>query len=328
MIFDKHASIVSAYKNPTNGWHNPPSVHVYCIRHIAQNFIREIKDRNLLKKVVNVGNSLNQPSFMYYREEIRLPNTETLSWVDSIPVEKWTKAFDGGCRWGHMTTNLVESLNDIFKGTRNLHITALVRATYYRLGSLFAARGKKWSVVLESGQLFSETCMKYMKDETVKAVSHRVSAFDHHYYNFIIDETKDHNEGQSMGHYKVEIHKIWCECGKFQTFCMPCSHVIAACSNVRQDLFLQLSKVYKVMNLLGIYNNSFLVVASEDYWPTYHGDTIYHNENTRRNKKGRPKSKRIRTEMDINEKIERLCGICCLPGHTRKHCPNVGTSSR
>ncbi|CAK8533553.1 unnamed protein product [Lathyrus sativus] len=167
-----------------------------------------------------------------------------------------------------------------------------------------------------------------MKDETAKAASHRVRAFDRHDYNFIVDETKKHNEGRPMGHYRVEIHKNWCDCGKFQTFHMPCSHVIVACSSVRQDPFLQLSEVYKIMNLFCIYNNSFPVVASEDYWPTYHGDTIYHDENTRKNKKGRPKSTRIRTEMDTTEKMERLCGICRLPGHTRKHCPNVGTTFR
>ncbi|CAK8571481.1 unnamed protein product [Lathyrus sativus] len=328
LISDKHASIVSAYNNPANGWHNPSSVHVFCIRHIAQNFMWEIKDRNLRKKVVNAGYALNQPSFMYYREEIRLSSAEALRWVDNIPVEKWTRSFDGGCRWGHMATNLVESLNGVFKGTRNLPITALVRATYYRLGSLFAARGKKWSVVLQPGQIFSESSMKYMRDETSKAASHRVRPFDRHDYSFIVDETMDHNEGRPMGHYRVELHKNWCDCGKFQTFRMPCSHVIAACSTARQDPFLQLSEVYKVVNLFGIYSSSFPVVASEDYWPTYHGDTIYHNENMRRNKKGRPKSTRITTEMDTAEKMERLCGICCLPGHTRKNCPNVGTSSR
>ncbi|CAK8561297.1 unnamed protein product [Lathyrus sativus] len=328
LISDIHASIVSAYNNPANGWHNPPFVHVYCIRHIAQNFMREMKDKNLCKKVGNAGYALNQPSFMYYREEIRLSSAEALRWVDNIPVEKWTRAFDGGSRWGHMTTNLVESLNDVFKGTRNLPITALVRVTYYRLGSLFAARGKKWSAVLELGQIFSESSMKYMKDETSKAASHRVRPFDRHDYSLIVDETMDHNEGRPMGHYRVELHKNWCDCGKFQTFRLPCSHVIAACSSARHDPFLQLSEVYKVVNLFGIYSNSFPVVASKEYWPTYHGDTIYHNENMRRNKKGCPKSTRITTEMDTTEKMERLCGICRLPGHTRTNCPNVGTSSR
>ena len=58
LISDGHASIESAYNNPENGWHNPPSFHVYCIRHIAQNFVKEIKDRSLRKTMINMGKSI------------------------------------------------------------------------------------------------------------------------------------------------------------------------------------------------------------------------------------------------------------------------------
>jgi hypothetical protein len=30
-------------------------MHVYCIRHIAKTFIREISDKTLRKKIVNIG---------------------------------------------------------------------------------------------------------------------------------------------------------------------------------------------------------------------------------------------------------------------------------
>ncbi|XP_058766794.1 uncharacterized protein LOC131640416 [Vicia villosa] len=39
LISDRHVSIKTAYDNPENGWQYPPSMHVYCIRHIAQNFM-------------------------------------------------------------------------------------------------------------------------------------------------------------------------------------------------------------------------------------------------------------------------------------------------
>ena len=55
LISDRHASIESAYNNPENGWSNTTSVHVYCIRHIAQNFMKDIKDRILRKKIINMG---------------------------------------------------------------------------------------------------------------------------------------------------------------------------------------------------------------------------------------------------------------------------------
>ncbi|XP_058756461.1 uncharacterized protein LOC131629695 [Vicia villosa] len=152
LISDKHASIESAYNNPANGWQNPPSTHVYYIRHIAQNFMREIKDRALRKTLVNARYALNQPTFQYYRHEIVVANPDAGRWVDNFAREKWTRSYDNGKRWGHMTTNLVESMNGVFKGIRHLPITALVEATYYRMASLFARRGERWSAVLESGQ--------------------------------------------------------------------------------------------------------------------------------------------------------------------------------
>lgn len=90
---------------------------------------------------------------------------------------------------------------------------------------------------------------------------------------------------------------------------MPCSHVIAACSTVRQDTFLHLFVVYKVVNSFGVYNNSFPVGEKYKYWPTYQGDVIWHNENMRRKKRDRPNNMRIRTKMDMANKLERKCGI-------------------
>ncbi|CAI8610434.1 unnamed protein product [Vicia faba] len=39
-----------------------------------------------------------------------------------------------------MTTNLIESMNGVFKGIRNLPVTVLVKPTYFRMASLFAKR--------------------------------------------------------------------------------------------------------------------------------------------------------------------------------------------
>ncbi|GAU25342.1 hypothetical protein TSUD_376060 [Trifolium subterraneum] len=98
-----------------NGWNDPTVTHVYCIRHIAQNFVREIKDKILKKSVTNMGYVVNRPLFAYYRNEIATQNDKVLKWVDNIPVVKWTQAFNEGFRWGHMTSNLVESMNSVFK---------------------------------------------------------------------------------------------------------------------------------------------------------------------------------------------------------------------
>lgn len=92
--------------------------------------MREIKDKILQKKVVNAGCDLNHSSFIHYCEEIRLSKVDALR-----------------C----MTTTLVESMNFVFKAIGNLPITAMVRATYFWLGSLFSISGEKWSLVLQLG---------------------------------------------------------------------------------------------------------------------------------------------------------------------------------
>ncbi|CAK8560468.1 unnamed protein product [Lathyrus sativus] len=158
-----------------------------------------------------MGYTLNQPTFHYYRSEIDMANVDALKWVDNIPVEKWTRAFDRGRRWGHMTTNLVESMNYVFKGTHNFPITTLISATYYRLRLLFAERG----AMLNSGQTFTENCVKVMNEETTKSNTHQVRIFDYTNNIFSVKETMDHSEGKPMGHYKVNLLNGWCDCRKF-----------------------------------------------------------------------------------------------------------------
>lgn len=193
---------------------------------------------------MNAGYALIQPSFQYYRNEIILSNADALAWQDNIPLEKWIREFDGGCRWDHMTTNLVESMNGVFKGIKNLLITTLVRAAYFRMTSLFTKGGKKWNAVSRSKKIFSESCMKVMKDESIKASTHAVTIFDHHRLTFSVQETMDHNEGMPNLAYAVRLNTDWCHCEKFQVFHIPCSHVIAACAYTHMDAYSHLSNVY------------------------------------------------------------------------------------
>ncbi|RYQ82225.1 hypothetical protein Ahy_B10g100818 [Arachis hypogaea] len=61
-------------------------------------------------------------------------------WCDAIGLRHWVLTFDEGHRWGHITTNLVECINSVLKGARNLPVLVLVRATYYQLNELFTQK--------------------------------------------------------------------------------------------------------------------------------------------------------------------------------------------
>ena len=64
----------------------------------------------------NAGYAMNIPTFEYYHSEIAVADRKALAWVDNIHKEKWTQSHDDGRRWGHMTSNLVESQNNMYKG--------------------------------------------------------------------------------------------------------------------------------------------------------------------------------------------------------------------
>ncbi|CAK8539745.1 unnamed protein product [Lathyrus sativus] len=228
-----------------------------------------------------------------------------------------------------MTSNLAEAINFVLKVTRNLPITALVQSTYYQMSSLFGKRGHKWTKMLATRKVFTDGCNKGMADEVARANTHNVMQFDHERFCFMVQEKINQNNGRPTSTFSVDLRNRLCDCGKFQAFHLPCSHMIAACSSIRQDYIIHIPEVFIVLNIFKVYKESFSGLPHEENWPKYEGFTLCHDDSMRRNKKGRPTSSRIRTEMENAEKEKRRCGICREIGHMRRKCPNVvGSSNR
>ncbi|XP_058761446.1 uncharacterized protein LOC131634842 [Vicia villosa] len=197
------------------------------------------------------------------------------------------------------------------------------------MGALFGQRGHEWTKRLTSGQTFTDKCIKGMTEEVNKASSHNVYQFDRERFYFMVAERINRNDGRPTGTYGVDLRKRTCDCGKFQAFHLPCSHVIAACESIRQDYTIHIPDVFKIQHVFKVYQQSFQILPHQDNWPQYRGPTLCHDETMRRKKRGRPNSTRIRTEMDDVEKEKRMCGICREVGHIRSKCPNVsGPSNR
>ncbi|XP_042755359.1 uncharacterized protein LOC111916331 [Lactuca sativa] len=69
--------------------------------------------------------------------------------------------------------------------------------------------------------------------------------------------------------------------------------------------------------------SEFSPLPHEAYWPQSSSRQLLPNLELLRNKKGRPRSTRLRNGMDIKEgKNGYLCGICRQSGHNRKKCPS------
>ncbi|CAK8536865.1 unnamed protein product [Lathyrus sativus] len=228
-----------------------------------------------------------------------------------------------------MTSNLEKAMNSILKATRNLPITTLVQPTWYRMGSLFGKRGHKWTKMLVTDKVFTDDCNKGMVDEVAKANTHNVMQFDRERFCFMVQEKINQNDGRPTGTFSIDLRNRWCDCGKFQAFHLPCSHVIVACSRICQDYTIHILEVFIILNVFKVYKESFLRLPHEENWPKYEGFTLCHDDSMRRNKKGPPTSSRIRIKIDDAEKEKRRCRICREIGHMCRKCPNVvGPSNR
>ncbi|XP_027336945.1 uncharacterized protein LOC113850565 [Abrus precatorius] len=236
LISDRHQSIKGAVSNPHIGWQPPNAYHVYCIRHIASNFNHRFKNIALKKELIKL---------------------DIERWIDSISKEKWALSYDDeGQRYGHMTTNLSESVNKVFKGARNLPICALVKATYGRLVEYFVKRGEEAMSDLHNGSMF---CL--------------------------------------------------------------------ACIAVSINFWQYVDPVYSMQYVVNAYSPQWKPLGNECNILTNCEWKLMPDVDRARGK-GRPKSTRIRNEMDwVESQTRQRCSKCNEVGHNRCHCPqqnNVG----
>ncbi|XP_057740446.1 uncharacterized protein LOC130957614 [Arachis stenosperma] len=347
LISDRHESINAAVERSNGAWSPPRAFHMFCIRHIESNFLRKFKAPYLQKLVVNIGNHLlnlvmllidstftrflSTANFFFLcfpprysrtvreyelrYQRLRERGEAYTDWLNRIPREQYALAFDGGYRWGHMTTNLVECINSVLKGARNLPITALVKATFYRLNELFTRKRAEAEARISAGHVFSDVVTSKLHANQLASGNIQVSCFDR------LNEVFEVREMPSGMEFAVDLRGLRCDCGEFQVDRIPCRHVFACCANQRLDWKLYVHDVYKMDQIRRVYRARFRPLGNPTTWPAYNGPRFVPNPFLRRVTKGRPKMTRFLNEMDTRMlRRPRRCRLCGAEGHTRSRC--------
>ncbi|XP_028772068.1 uncharacterized protein LOC114729244 [Neltuma alba] len=254
--------------------------------------------------------------------EIVLQHASAARWIGAIPKEKWSRAYDvEGRRYGHMTTNLAECMNGVFKGVRSLPITGLVKATMYRVNNYFVKRAQQVHAQIAAGQVFSETLTKKLDIVTQGASGCVVREFDRISTSFEVIEPYNIQLRQFRRCCKVNLIDRKCDCGEFQAEKFPCMHAVAACSQVGINHLQYVDPVFRLETMQMAYSNNFHPIGDETYWPQIDCPTLIPDPSMIRDK-GRPRSSRIRNEMDwTTPNPPNKCGLCRQIGHNRSTCP-------
>nr|KYP63775.1 hypothetical protein KK1_018357 [Cajanus cajan] len=280
-----------------------------------------------------LGYTTNKHKFQRRLERFRDVSPEICRWIDGISLEKWAIAHDEeGRRYGHMTTNLSEAINKVLKGARNLPITALVKCTYARLVEYFLQSGAGSGLLLPTpmgphchpyalDKRYCQKLMDAMETNQEQASFHFVRMYDYECTRFEVDEIFNAVTQRGGKVFNVFLTEKKCECGVFQAYRYPCSHAIAACAHVRIDSLTFVDAAYINEYIKAAYSSQWFPLGSDENIEPNNGPRILPDETMIR-AKGRPKSTRIRNEMDWTESQRRQrCGHCRRERHNRTNCP-------
>jgi hypothetical protein len=324
IISDRHKGIMNAMKwsklQPLNAYHR------FCIRHLVSNFNTRFHDKRLKNMIQRAGEHNQLRKFNATMDSIRQYNKDAAKILDEeTDVDKWTLAKDGGRRYGAMTTNLSECFNGVLKGARNLPITAMVEFIYFKLVHYFNDRRVKTQAQLSSGQAFSTHAMEIFQKWSEKASLHHVIEFNREEGTFQI-QTQPSLTSMNKGNHRhvVKLGDRTCSCGKWQAYHIPCSHVIAACASQHINVYQYIDPFYSLTEMLASYQPHFEPMKDAPYWEEDPNFPMLRPDPRLLRQRGRPKSTRIRNEMDWREnQHKQSCGLCNQEGHNRKKCPNA-----
>ncbi|KAI5656445.1 hypothetical protein M9H77_25238 [Catharanthus roseus] len=221
-------------------------------------------------------------------------------------AEKWTLLHDGGHRHGIMTTSISEALNSVLKKARYFH--------QHR-------EGAKNCVHPFPTRIFD----KFLGIE-LKSREHKVTTYNPREGIYMV-KSPIRVSGTGNNIYTLRLNNKFCSCGKWQTYTLPCSHVLAVCreNGSRTDSYVP--ELYSRQTYKKTYQANFHPVLSENFWRDVPFNLTFYPPNMKK-ERVRKQSKRFQGEIDYrNPDSPPRCGRCRMSGHNRKNCNNPGPSN-
>lgn len=342
LISSQHKGIISALSNPHFCWRPDNMFHRFCLRHIASNFNERFHDKHLMEMIMKAGHANQLWKFNAIMEAIRNYNSDAGKSLDEIPLEMWTLAYDGGRRYGVMTTHLPACLDVLLKGAQNLPITAMVQSIFIKLAQYFNNRRTKIQAQLKEGQLFSKYAINKFDRYVEKSKRHTVTIFDREHGTFqiwismnpgIVNRGNDSQVRTGFGFASrgdrsqaVKLDERTCSCGKWQIFKIPCSHVIASCHAVLLNGHQFIDPCYRLAEQLACYKPQFNSIPNVPYRREAKLPKLYTNPSMAR-QQSCLKPPPLRNEMDYRKNQPPKRGVCHQEECNHRKRPNVNLTA-
>ncbi|KAK6140371.1 hypothetical protein DH2020_025882 [Rehmannia glutinosa] len=129
----------------------PTAFHGFCMRHLSESFRKEFNNTMLVNLLWDAAHALTVIEFEAKILEIEEISQDAAYWIRRIPPRLWATAYFEGTRFGHLTANIVESLNTWIIEASGLPIIQMMECIRRQLMTWFNERREtsmQWTSIL------------------------------------------------------------------------------------------------------------------------------------------------------------------------------------
>jgi transposase-like protein len=119
----------------------PNAAHGFCIKHLERNMKAKFPKNSLLVKLLwSAGYAETVEKFEKHMESIKQINPKVHAWLIKMGPKHWAEAYFLGRRYGHLTSNISESLNSWLNPAREQPIGPMLESIRTHLMEWFEER--------------------------------------------------------------------------------------------------------------------------------------------------------------------------------------------
>ncbi|XP_062088889.1 uncharacterized protein LOC133795455 [Humulus lupulus] len=310
-ISDRHQSIEHAVRHVY-----VMASHGACYWHVKQNIKHRFKSAASTKLYKKAAIAYRIKEFNKHFDHIRKIYPRVAKYLENdVKFKKWSRAHFGGNRYEVMTTNIVETVNNLMRKAREYPIIAMIDFIISTMGQWFLSRRREAYVVTTPLTPKREEILRKRWDEVGSLITLQLNENE---YNVMCGEFDA----------IVNLRSKSCTCKIFDIEKLPCVHAIAAAGksqpqNIGELIYSMCSKFYTSEYWLLAYAETIYHVPPNSQWTNIPEDVtaIQVIAPPKDKTKGRPKINRIPSQGEVSKR-QYNCGACGQSGHNEQKCPS------
>ncbi|KAK6911368.1 MULE transposase domain [Dillenia turbinata] len=292
----------------------PTAFHGFCMRHLSDSFRKEFNNTMLVNLLWEAAHALTVIEFEAKVLEIEEISQDAAYWIRRIPPRLWATAYFEGTRFGHLTANIVESLNSWILEASGLPIIQMMECIRRQLMTWFNERREtsmQWTSILVP------TAERRVAEALERARTYQVLRANEAEFEVIS------HEGTNI----VDIRNRCCLCRGWQLYGLPCAHAVASLLFCRQNVHRFTESCFTVATYRKTYSQTIHPIPDKSMWkelsegdPNAKTIEVVINPPKSLRPPGRPRKKRVRAEDRGHAKRVVHCSRCNQTGHFRTTC--------